>query len=220
MFALYQAIHPNRWISDLADGGTYTIVTNSIDSQWTPLEPFFSDSQDDFYSSSSARHTTTFGYTYPEIDDWSQNSAQLAKNVTAQVNNLYNPGNQFTRRSLTDKRALLPGQQTVEWSVALNVSKFDLNGECYIVRIFVGDVPASTEDWPTANAGSFTVFAPPHNMTGPYPKVMAYSEVSLVQALEKNGVDCTEVEAVAKYLTSALAWKVQMVCLSLHFLSS
>lgn len=39
-----------------------------------------------------------FGYTYPEIPDWSVPAATLSAEVTSLVHTLYNPNNQFHKR--------------------------------------------------------------------------------------------------------------------------
>lgn len=61
--------------------------------------------------------------------------------------------------------------------------------------------------------GSFSVFAPPHQGSGPFPTIVAYSEIALTKGLKENGVDPTDIEAVEKWLGSNLKWGVQKVSL-------
>jgi len=81
------------------------------------------------------------------------------------------------------------------------------------VRVFLGDIPENSEDWPLSSecAGSFTVFPPPHQGNGPYPTLTAYYEIDLTKDLSDNGVDPTDVAAVEKWLEGNLNWVVQKV---------
>jgi tyrosinase len=150
---------------------------------------------------------STFGYTYPEIQDWSQTLPQLKSNVTAAINRMYKPQGTSTKRVAT------PGEQTKEWSINLGVNKYDLQGERFIIRIFLGPVPENPKDWPLSSncVGSFPIFLPPHSSTGPYPTITAYSEIYLTKGLAENGIDGSNVEAVEKWLKSNLCWRVQKV---------
>lgn len=208
LFSLWEAIYPNQYLTSAREGpGTFAIPPGNLDTQSTPLEPFSSNSRGQFYTSASSWKTSTFGYTYPEIQDWNQTPAQLKANVTATVNRMYNPQGTFPKRAAT------PGSQTKSWSVALNVSRFDLQGESFTVRVFLGDIPENSEDWPLSSecAGSFTVFPPPHQGNGPYPTLTAYYEIDLTKDLSDNGVDPTDVAAVEKWLEGNLNWVVQKV---------
>jgi tyrosinase len=189
--------------------GTFAIPPGNLDTQWTSLEPFTFNGRGQFYTSASSWKISTFGYTYPEIQDWNQTPAQLKSNVSAAINRMYNP------QGIPAKRAATPGAQTKAWSVALNVSKYDLQGERFIVRVFLGQIPENPEDWPLSSgcAGSFSVFPPPLQGNGPYPTIIAYSEVDLTKGLSENGVNPTDVAAVEKWLESNLNWGVQKVSL-------
>ncbi len=58
----------------------------------SPLRPFFAkDDHATFHTSRSVQAIRTFGYTYPEINDWSQSPSALASSVRAAVNDLYKP---------------------------------------------------------------------------------------------------------------------------------
>jgi tyrosinase len=187
--------------------GTFTIPPGNQDTMNTLLEPFSPNGRGQFYTSSSAWKMSTFGYTYPEIQDWNQTPEQLQSNVTAAINIMYNP------QGTQGKRAAMPGGQTKEWSVGLSVSEYDLQGKRFIIRVFLGAIPGNPEDWPINNgcARSFTVFPPPHAGDGPYPTIMAYDEIGLTKGLSENGMDATDVEAVEKWLSSNLSWRVQKV---------
>lgn len=198
-------MYPNQFLTAMTEAfGTFAIPPGNNDTQWTSLEPFSSDDRGRFYTSASSWKTSTFGYTYPEIQDWNQTSAQLKSNVTAKFNRLYNPQGHA-------KRTSVQGAQTKEWSVALNVSKYDLQGERFIVRVFLGPIPENPEAWALSSGcmGSFPVFPPPHKGTELYPTMATYSEIDLTKGLENNGIDTANVEAVVNWLTSNMNWVVQ-----------
>jgi tyrosinase len=186
---------------------TFTIPKGNLDTQWTLLEPFSSDGRGQFYTSASAWRMSTFGYTYPEIQDWNQTPAQLKLNVSTAINRMYSPNGPFF------KRAIPSIANTKEWSVVLNVSKYDLQGERFIIRVFLGQIPENPGDWSFSSrcVGSFSVFPPPHQGNGPYPTITVYSEIALTKGLIKNGLDPTNSEGVEQWLKSNLNWVIQKV---------
>jgi tyrosinase len=229
--ALYQAMNPvtpqtpsNFLTPSYEYGGTFTLAvskpmgTGPNDTLTTALGPFSTDTGGDQWTSSASQYLSAFGYSYPEIQDWikGQTPAQLAQIVTAQVNMLYGGQGTPSKRSVTvDGR-----KQVIEWSVALTISKYQLNGRSFIVRVFVGDVPADPATWGVSDscAGSFAVLPSPTVPTGPLPDVKVYDEISLVQALSSVGHDGQDVETVVKYLIDNFQWRVQLVCLPMSSL--
>ena len=92
-----------------------------------------------------------------------------------------------------------------------------MNGQRFIVRLFVGDIPDDPRTWATSEScvGNFAVLPPPQAPTGPAVDVKAYDEISLVQALMGVGHDGQDVSAVVRYLKENFEWRVQLVCLLL-----
>ncbi|KAG4435031.1 hypothetical protein IFR05_009487 [Cadophora sp. M221] len=214
LFALYQAINPNSYLTpQIEQSGTYALMPNSLDTVSTPLAPFAPTGAGPYYTSTSARQTSTFGYTYPEIQDWLQSPAQLKASVTAAINRLYNSNTARVnpRTSEMESRKHVPNKQETEWSVGIKVSKFDLSGQRFIIRLFLDTVPEDPKDWLMASScvGSFPVFPPPHSGGAPYPETIAYSEFSLVNELARLGRDATDIHGVRKFLRRALQWRVQ-----------
>ena len=189
--------------------GTFTVAQGSTDTLTTPLAPFSTDTNGDFWTSASSEYLSAFGYTYPEIQDWNQTPSQLAQNVTAQVNTMYSGQIMPSKRSVTVNGR----QQVIEWSVALSVSKYEMNGNSFIVRLFVGGVPLDPTTWAVSNScvGNFPILTPPQLPTGPLPHLKAYEEISLVQALKSVGYDGQDVPSVVDYLTENFEWRVQLV---------
>jgi len=220
---MWQAVNPHTWITPLSDQyGTFSISPGTTESASTPLEPFSISANGPWYDSSSARFTSTFGYTYPEIDDWNKTSAQLKSDVSASINQLYNPNNAFSRRSSTFKSQLdgRGSQQTREWFVTLRVSKFDLQGQRFIVVIFLGSVPSDSSNWQSASnmVGSFPVFPPPLPPTTSvgYPQIIANSEYSLEDGLKAKGIDTQNLDVVERFLKENLVWGVMKASILFH----
>lgn len=68
------------------------------------LYPFHAN-ENTYYTANTARYTRTFGYTYPEIEDWGVSKADLQRNVRRRVNELYNnPSQQATKRATVHRR--------------------------------------------------------------------------------------------------------------------
>jgi len=76
LFALWQAIYPDEYLPTISSDGGPT--------ENTELYPF-RKTENEYWTSKSARDTKAFGYTYPELVKSSQQS------VTAAVNTLYGP---------------------------------------------------------------------------------------------------------------------------------
>ena len=187
-FSMWQALNPNSYVgSQVNEGGTFTNRPGGTENVNTPLTPFHSDSGTGLYTSTTARSTRTFGYTYPEVTDWGVDAATLANNVAQAVENLYGPNNNLKRRSLVPfpfgKRSdmsyeseytnanLAKRQNAVpsalkdgtgayrEWFANIRVNKFAIQ-ESFFVHIFIGDVPSDKGAWLTAPSfvGSYVVF--------------------------------------------------------------
>jgi tyrosinase len=214
IFALWQATHPEAFIP--AEGlldmyGTFTIAPSTTEYSSTTLTPFSSDTAGDWYTSDTARYMKTFGYTYPEIQDWNQDATQLAQTVTAKVNALYAPKS-GTHRKRHPRDLTATKEQ--EWFVNIAIDKQDLRTiGSVLVMIFVGDAPTDTGAYKGASnlAGSLTAFVPPSS-SSPH-ESYTYGEISLKDALEKAALSDYSEATVVAYLTQHLNWKVQTVCI-------
>lgn len=98
LFAMWQAIYPDQYVvPQVNDYGTFTEAGGTTEDVNTNLTPFTSNSDGTtFWTAASSRNLATWGYTYPEIQDWNQTPAQLKSSVMASVNALYNPGSPTT----------------------------------------------------------------------------------------------------------------------------
>ncbi|CAK7264897.1 hypothetical protein SEPCBS57363_001313 [Sporothrix epigloea] len=96
LYAMWQAINYNDPVFTSTQHGLALFGTAAgpvtADS---PLRPFYVASSGgvdpSFHTSRSVESIISFGYTYPEIDDWSLAPADLANTVRVAINNLYGP---------------------------------------------------------------------------------------------------------------------------------
>jgi tyrosinase len=209
-------MHPNSYLTPFPDNyGSYTLQGggHNNDTISTPLEPFSTDIQGNFYTTSGSQSLRTFGYSYAEIQDWSQAPEQLQANVTAQVNSLYSSSATQVKRNVLEPRI-----QIKEWSVAISVSKFDLGGQRFVIRIFLGDIPQNPLDWSVSDAcvGSFPVLPPVSPAARAPHQVLTHNEISLTEGLKARGYDGQDSTTTAKYLERSLQWKVQLVRLAIR----
>ncbi|KAH6678140.1 hypothetical protein B0J14DRAFT_582032 [Halenospora varia] len=214
LFAMWQAINPNAIMMSLSEPGTFTLYAHSFDTQFTPLTPFTSNTFGTLYNSITARSTKTFGYAYPEVQDWLFSPADLTRNVTAQVNAMYDPTGIFRRdpnKSLNPRSKLIEGSTTKEWSVQVQVSKFDLGGDYFYVKIFLGDVPANPRDWAMSGnvVGSLPIMPPPHTGAGPMPDIRVHNEFVVTRNLLGPDHDLEDVKKMVPYLKDKLSWRIQ-----------
>jgi tyrosinase len=215
LFAMWQAVNPTSQMTPALEPGTYSIPRNNIDTAQTPLYPFTSTISGQLYTSASSLTTAKFNYAYPEIEDWNQSVDQLKTNVTAQINRLYDPNGiwQITPPLRAKRTALKAGAVTKAWSVAVKVEKFDLDGEMFRIRLFLGDIPADPKAWGLCKTlvGTMTIMPEPFAGPKPFPNTTVHDEWTLTNSVIAAGIDPTNTQDVAEYLKKNLDWRVQKV---------
>ncbi|KAL8405674.1 hypothetical protein RB596_004511 [Gaeumannomyces avenae] len=92
--AMWQAINYNNTFQTVAvaTNGQFSTVRGSSVNGDSPLRPFYRDTNGNFHTGRSVANIAPFGYTYPEIDDWSQGKEGTRAAVIAAVNSLYGGG--------------------------------------------------------------------------------------------------------------------------------
>ena len=177
-----------------SSGGTWTIAPNTEVDDQTPLTPFHTGDRTTPWTSSSARFTESLGYSYPDVQDWlPRTPEELSANVTARVNELYNPDGILTRRSVSShsKRAT-----EKLWSVTVSVPNAAV-GEGFFVDVSVGDI----------TVGKLVVLSPPSQAeldAGAHK--ITYGEYPLSAGLTGISED-----KIPEYLKESLKWKVTKI---------
>jgi tyrosinase len=242
LFAIWQAINPNSYLttSQTNQAGTFTIAPNTVENVNTPLTPFHSDAGTSLYTSTTVRSTRSFGYTVPEVRDWSLSPDQISANTRAAVKQLYDPNNQFTPRGTSEYKrqtssnpdisipippALKNGTNRAyrEWYANIRVNKFAI-GQSFFIHLFIGDAPADPGAWldPATKSfvGSDVVFmdSAMANGNGNGGQLNIFAQLpltrKLVELYNAGVIPDLEVKTIRPYLKKNLKWKAQRFDLS------
>ncbi|KAK4453979.1 Di-copper centre-containing protein [Podospora aff. communis PSN243] len=145
-FAMWQAINYNSQMFNSVDTsrGMLGTASGSNVTVSTPLKPFYGQSLT-LHTSGSVTQTRDFGYTYPEIDDWSQGPEELANYVRAQVNLLYDRSTDVSpsrRRGLRERQGYAepPLAQRRYYSAEIQVDRCDVPLPCTLNLMLNGSV--------------------------------------------------------------------------------
>jgi tyrosinase len=215
MFTLWQALNPAKWISPEPASWTFTDnANNAKDTSDTGLTPFSRSTAGNHWTSNTARYTASFGYTYPEINDWSQTAAQLKTAVTKSINTLYGPGSKNTKRHAhAHARRQIDGingeAATHQWFISIEIQKKAVPTGC-TVYAFLGTPPTDETTWQVAGnlAGALTVFPPPALLPSTNTPMTMYTELALDKALQYAGYVQKDEATVAAYLKAQVSWRV------------
>jgi tyrosinase len=227
LFAIWQAIYPNSYVGSQTDeSGTFTIAPGTTENANTGLTPFHSDAGTALYTSTNVRSTRSFGYTVPEVRDWSLTPSQISANTRAAVKQLYDPNNQFTPRGTSfDKRqgvsiTIPPGlkngttRQYREWYTNIRINKFALS-ESFYIHVFIGAVPSDPNSWLTPSdpsfVGTFVVFMDSAMNNGGTLNIYGQIPLTrkLVELYNAGTIPDLEVRTIRPYLKKNLSWRAQ-----------
>ncbi|CAP66750.1 uncharacterized protein PODANS_4_7510 [Podospora anserina S mat+] len=101
LVAMWQTIYYNNsmFTSSALSGGQFGTPANTVITADSPLKPFFrapsaattngNSTLLEFHTSNTVANVSVFGYTYPELPDWSLPAEARAEQVRAKVNALY-----------------------------------------------------------------------------------------------------------------------------------
>jgi len=232
LFAMWQAINPNIWVASQTNGGgTYAIAPGTVENSNTPLFPFRRP-DGSWFTSNSARDTSSFGYGYVETPKWryKNNPSGYAAFVRQQVNNLYGSTSQTLsaaarrrKRDVNDPNnstevALdrsVNDRQYTDWRVNIVADKAALPGSVFI-HVFVGTPGPDPALWSAQKelAGDYMIFsslgavAPGMDtlVTGALPLTEA-----LIGAFESEGLKSLEPAVVLPFLKKNFAWTVTLM---------
>jgi tyrosinase len=207
-FALWQALWPNSYVEPQAQvQGTYWYKQESIQDVNSPLKPFYSDPQGDFWTAASVRDLTTFGYTYSELQ------SNNPSDVKAAVNNLYGPS--FTVTASKKHRRKRPRSTAVNdrlYQINVRAPK-NTNETNYFIDFFFG-APA-TEDpstWPsdTNLISTYAVISMSIPDTSTITTTGVVSLNSHLEALvDQRQLESMDENHVLTLLKNGLAWRVR-----------
>ncbi|KAA6415653.1 MAG: hypothetical protein FRX48_00369 [Lasallia pustulata] len=149
LFAMWQAIYPGSYTTPQSDAyGTFTNSPGGIEDIKTLLTPFHSDNSGTLYTSATARSISSFGYTYPEIQDWNVTTTQLSANVRSAINALYSPSSTPSKQPRTnDPASSSPTPPDHQWFVNILVTRNALPTG-YFIHFFLSPPPPPQKPGP------------------------------------------------------------------------
>jgi tyrosinase len=228
LIAIWQAINPDAFnISQLDNSGTFSITAGTTETQNTPLGPFHRDNTSTaLWTSTQARGTRDFGYTYPELKTpWNITAAQLQTNAKAAVRALYDPSGALGRRSklsvlahlntrdtppLDPVRAIQRNGSYTQWALNLHVNKF-AHESSFNIFVFVGEPSPDANKWPLDSSlvGTYPVLRQPG---APTSDLTIYGTIPLTRQLlaaNSNGkIKNLQPTPTAAYLKKNLHWRL------------
>ncbi|MCJ1417075.1 hypothetical protein MMC32_003414 [Xylographa parallela] len=221
---IWQALYPTSFTSPEADAyGTFTNPPNGIEDTNTPLTPFHASANGTLYTSTTVRTTRTFGYAYPEVQDWNATAAQLAATVRATVNSLYNPASATRKRAppgqSASKRAANANAAAYQWAIniAADVTRLPTP---LLLHFFLSAPPPSPQAWSSAPnlIASLPLLSTPiqdlstTSTPPPPPPRLTHGQLPLTHALLRLPVSQLPDLAPASVLPllrTALQWRAQ-----------
>ena len=228
MIAIWQAIYPDSYTTSQVNAeGTFTDAPGAIEDSDTSLTPFHSDAGNTLYTSTTARYTRAFGYTYPEIVDWGVNTTQLSSNVRTNLNKLYNPaGGKAAKRGISagPKHTDTVSNTTYhQYFVNIRVDKAALKAP-FFIHFFLGEPDPRAPDkysWaPNLVASHSVLYSGIIPTPGNTTFTTTYGQIPLNHALlaasnssqESNSTQSLmnlDPSRVVPFLGKNLVWKVQ-----------
>ncbi|MCJ1396995.1 hypothetical protein MMC11_000187 [Xylographa trunciseda] len=163
---IWQALYPTSFtIPEVDSYGTFTNPQGGTEDVNTPLTPFHSSSNGTLYTSAAVRYTRTFGYAYPEVQDWNVSASQLSATVRTTINNLYNPSSSPNERTQphhqSEKRADAIAAQ-YQWALNIEADVSRIPASLFL-HFFLAAPPSSPDDWSSAPTlvASIPILVPP-----------------------------------------------------------
>lgn len=191
LIAMWQASHPSSQMftgNYRTNSAMYGTAQGTSYSSSYPLKPFYRSSST-MWTSATAGSTRNFGYTYPEVQDWTMSATDLQRSVISQVNTLYGTSATRSKRSIEGRA----DETTTQYMAEISVDREDLELPCTI-NMYLDD----------SLAGTFTLLSMPK--VGP-----SYGNIPLQEPLAQFKADATESpqNTVIRLLRNAL--RIEMV---------
>ncbi|KAK3674597.1 hypothetical protein LTR78_005683 [Recurvomyces mirabilis] len=227
-FALWQTIYNDSYVEPMAAlDPTFTVKVGTVLDVDTPLVPFHSNANGDFWTSTKVRSVRSLGYTYTDLGNDSIDA------VKANVNKLYGTsagigGLSRLKRETTGEadpdidapKEVVNGKHQ-QYLANIVSQKLALNGS-YAIYVFLGSFDDTPAAWPLSPnlVGTHGVFAglstsssarvrnkegPGITVTGSVPLTS-----SLLAKVQSGELPCMDVPTVTAYLNQSLHWRVGM----------
>lgn len=205
--ALYQYRYPNTWVeASLQPKATYTIELNSTQDAASPLKPFHMNANGDFWTSSTSRNCTSFGYTYPELASNPSNDS-----LTIAINKLYKPQTQGLNNNNTITTLGINNQSAdaTDWMAEVNMPS-DIQVS-YSVRAFLGEPDADPKKWATDPnyVGQVGTLSSPRMDSNVIVTANIVLTDKLAEKYKAGDLPSLEEDDVTEWLKTNFHWRIQ-----------
>jgi tyrosinase len=210
--AMYQARYPDTWVEDAEQyTGTFAVAKGSVLGPASPLAPFHMNALGDMWTSTTSRNWTSFGYTYPELENNPSNAT-----LTSSINQLYKSQTQGLNNTNTNTTISAPGSndtkittQAIDWQCQVKMPT-DIKIS-YSVRAFLGEPSPNPVDWPTDDnyVGQLATMSSPRINSS----VIVMGNIGLTGKLAQKHASgelkSLDKETVKAYLKKNFSWRIQ-----------
>jgi tyrosinase len=207
---MYQSRFPDTWIEDGEQHrGTFAVASGSVLGAASPLAPFHMNALGDMWTSTTSRNWTSFGYTYPEVEDNPSNAT-----LTHSINRLYKPQTQGLNN--TNATVPTPGDnstrvttQAIDWQAQVKMPT-DIKIS-YSVRAFLGEPSTDPVDWPIDDnyIGQLATMSSPRMNSSNIVTGNIGLTNKLAQKHASGELKGLDKETVAAYLKEHFSWRIQ-----------
>jgi tyrosinase len=208
--AMYQARYPDTWVEDAEQyTGTFAVAKGSVLGPASPLAPFHMNALGDMWTSTTSRNWTSFGYTYPELENNPSNAT-----LTSSINQLYKPQTQ----GLNNTNITIPATDGNNTNVTTQATDYLCEVKMptdikisYSVRVFLGEPSTNPVDWPTDDnyVGQLATMSSPRINSSVIVTGNIVLTEKLAQKHASGELESLDKETVMTYLKKNFSWRIQ-----------
>ncbi|KAF4626245.1 hypothetical protein G7Y89_g11919 [Cudoniella acicularis] len=146
LFAIWQTLNPKEWFKvdktrpfDQKVIGMGNLVTSK-----TPFRPFHKDEKGTVWTADDARDWFKLGYTYPELQPWTDSKDPKAK-LLGDISEKYGVSRKMTLKMAVPGNELFGvaknkenGASVMDYAISIKYSKFAMGGDPFNVEVYLG----------------------------------------------------------------------------------
>ncbi|KAI4938476.1 hypothetical protein J4E85_000916 [Alternaria conjuncta] len=214
IISMYQTRYPDTWVEDAEQRmGSFAVASGSVLGTASPLAPFHMNALGDMWTATTSRNWTSFGYTYPELENNPSNAT-----LTSSINQLYKAHTQGLSETNATVNATFPTPggdsinrtvQATDWQCEVNMPT-DIKVS-YAVRAFLGEPSTNPIDWPTDPnyVGQLATLSSPRMSSSNIVTGNIGLTEKLAQKHAAGELKSLDKETVQAYLKEKFSWRIQ-----------
>ncbi|KAJ5175788.1 uncharacterized protein N7482_001665 [Penicillium canariense] len=153
LFSLWQALNPDKWLDNIPPDNA--LIQDSHGkrhavNQSTPLQPFRSDREGNYWTPEGVRYTPNLGYTYPELQRWdakyNQKEGSFDQDLyIADINTVINKLYGVSRALVLDPQArssdgveqIEGGLRVTDYGFSIRFLKYAFGGQPFWIKLYL-----------------------------------------------------------------------------------